>query len=64
MHMDFVGVLVAMLLISHVVCPFLKFIPGFSQQHFTSFAGGVVAPYVLKQKIPELVESRDRIHVL
>ncbi len=58
------GVLTTVLLCSHYLCRYLKFIPGFSRKHFSSFASGVIASYVFLHMLPALVESRDRVHVL
>lgn len=60
----FAGILIVFLLASHYACRYLVLIPGFSRRRFSSFAGGIAASYVFLHMLPELVESRDRIHVL
>lgn len=57
-------VLVLVMLASHYLCRALISALGLSARHFSSFAGGVAAAYVFLHMLPDLVESRDRIHIL
>lgn len=56
--------LLLLLLVSHYLCSYLKRIPGVSPEKIISFAGGVAVAYVFLHMLPDLVETRDKIHDL
>ena len=58
------GFLTIFLCITHYLSPEIKRIKGLSSTKIISFAGGVAVGYVFLHMLPELVESRDKIHEL
>ena len=48
----------------HYLSPYLQRIPGLTYRRISSLAGGVAVSYVFLHMLPDLVESRDAIHVL